>query len=194
MTKTLLLASVLAVSLTACNKHDSNAPAGSSSSTPSTTAPSTPAPSTTAPSPTPPAGGATTTPGMPAAAAARAAAPLSKHRGTSPGQAGPPMEQVPAPRNRPTKKERIARSFAVRAARPRLVRAAGPRVDQRRAAIAACLPSAGWPSGRRPAIRPLDEPPHRFFITGPRTSCPPARSAAAAPSGCCRPCHWHPAR
>ncbi|WP_233235665.1 endopeptidase [Bordetella sp. LUAb4] len=58
MTKTLILASVLAVSLSACNKKEDAAPAASS--TPSTSAPATTAPSTTAPSTTAP---STTTPG-----------------------------------------------------------------------------------------------------------------------------------
>lgn len=55
MTKTLILASVLAVSLSACNKKEDAAPAAGGS-TPSTTAPSTTTPSTTAPSTTTPGG------------------------------------------------------------------------------------------------------------------------------------------
>jgi len=55
MTKTLILASVLAVSLSACNKKEDAAPAAGST-TPSTTAPATTAPSTTAPSTTTPGG------------------------------------------------------------------------------------------------------------------------------------------
>lgn len=60
MSKTLILASVLAVSLTACNKNDNATPAGSSA--PSSTAP---APSSSGSTTTPPAGGsgATTAPG-----------------------------------------------------------------------------------------------------------------------------------
>ncbi|MFC4275159.1 endopeptidase [Achromobacter aloeverae] len=57
LSKTLILASVLAVSLTACNKKEDTAPAAGGS-TPSTTAPSTTAPSTT----TPPAAGGAMTP------------------------------------------------------------------------------------------------------------------------------------
>lgn len=59
MTKTLILASILAVSLSACNKKEDAAPAAGGS-TPSTSAPATTAPSTTAPSTTAP---STTTPG-----------------------------------------------------------------------------------------------------------------------------------